>query len=404
MAKLKPAARVERVSTSPSAMASQRARELRAEGHDILALSSGEPDFQPPAHIIEAAHKAMLGGQTKYTTMSGTAELKSAIREKFLIENSLDYAIDEIIVSTGAKQAIFNAIMASVGKGDEVIVPAPYWIAYEQIVQLAGGATKIIHCGAGAGFKLQAQALEQAITRNTRWLMLNSPSNPSGAVYSADDLLALAEVLRTHPHVWILTDDIYEHIVYEGHKAATIAAVAPDLKDRTLTVNGVSKTYAMTGFRIGYAGGPGELVSQMLKMQSQATSGASSVGQAAAVAALTGPQDFVGMCRSAYQDRRNLIVSMLNQTKGISCRSPEGAFYAFPDCSKLMGTTTPEGKRIENDRDLVMHLMDDHGVALVHGAAYGFPDHFRVSFATSMEELEEAGRRIQSAANALRGT
>jgi aspartate aminotransferase len=401
MANLKATSRVGRVSTSPSAMASQRARELRAEGHDILALSSGEPDFQPPAHVIEAAHQAMLDGQTKYTTMSGTPELKSAIREKFLSENGLTYADDEIIVSTGAKQVIFNAIMAGVEKGDDVIVPAPYWIAYQQIVQLANGRTIIVPCTAETGFKLTAQALEQAITPNTRWLMLNSPSNPSGAVYSAGDLKALAEILRRHPQVWILTDDIYEHIVFDGRKAATIAAVAPDLKDRTLTVNGVSKTYAMTGFRIGYAGGPKELISEMLKLQSQTTSGASSIGQAAAVAALTGPQDFVGMCRDAYQGRRDLIVSMLNQTTGLSCLSPEGAFYAFPDCSGLIGTKTPDGKPIENDRDLVMHLMDDHGVALVHGEAYGFSPHFRVSFVTSMEDLEEAGRRIQNAANAL---
>jgi aspartate aminotransferase len=402
MANLKPAARVGRISTSPSALASQRARELCAQGQDILALSSGEPDFQPPAHIVEAAHKAMLDGQTKYTTMSGTAELKEAIREKFLLENGLDYGPDEIIVSTGAKQVIFNAVMASVEKGGEVIVPAPYWIAYEQVIELANGSTKIVPCGADTGFKLTAEALEGAITPNTRWLMLNSPSNPSGAVYSADDLSALAGILRAHPQIWILTDDIYEHIVFDDNKAATIAAVAPDLKDRTLTVNGVSKTYAMTGFRIGYGAGPKELISQMLKMQSQSTSGASSVGQAAAFAALTGPQHFVEMCRSAYQERRDLIVSMLNQTTGITCKSPEGAFYAFPDCSGLMGTTTPEGKRIENDRDLVMHLMDDHGVALVHGEAYGFSPHFRVSFATSMEGLEEAGRRIQNAANALR--
>ncbi len=401
MAKLKPAARVGRISTSPSAIASQRARELRAQGQDILALSSGEPDFQPPAHIINAAHKAMLDGQTKYTTMSGTPELKSAVRDKFLRVNGLDYSNDEIIVSTGAKQVIFNAVMASVEKGDEVIVPAPYWIAYQQIIQLANGITKIIHCGAETGFKLSAQALEDTITPNTRWLMLNSPSNPSGAVYSEADLKALADVLRAHPQIWILTDDIYEHIVFDDRKAATIAAVAPDLKDRTLTVNGVSKTYAMTGFRIGYAGGPKALIAEMLKMQSQSTSGASSVGQAAAVAALTGPQDFVEMCRNAYQERRDLIVSMLNQTTGLTCRSPEGAFYAFPDCSGLIGTTTPGGKNIENDRDLVMHLMDDHGVALVHGAAYGFSPHFRVSFAASMEDLEEAGQRIQNAANAL---
>ena len=402
MADLKAAARMGRISTSPSAMASQRARELRAEGHNVLALSSGEPDFQTPPHIIEAAHKAMLDGQTKYTTISGTAELKEAIAEKFRRENGLDYCVDEIMVSAGAKQVIFNAIMAAVEKGDEVIVPAPYWIAYEQIVQMAHGTARVVQCGAETGFKLSAEALEGAIAANTRWLMLNTPSNPSGAVYSEEELKALAEVLRQHPHVWILTDDIYEHIVFDGHKAATIAAVAPDLKERTLTVNGVSKTYAMTGFRIGYAGGPKELMLQMLKAQSQSTSGPSSVGQAAALAALTGPQDFVETCRAAYQERRDLIVSMLNQTTGVTCRTPEGAFYAFPDCAGLMGKVTPDGKRIENDRDLVMHLMDDHGVALVHGAAYGCSPNFRVSFATSMEELELAGQRIQNAANALR--
>jgi len=401
MTNLKAAQRVERISTSPSAIASQRARELRAEGHDILALSAGEPDFQTPPHVIEAAHKAMLGGQTKYTTISGTPELKAAIQEKFRRENGLDYANDEIMVSTGAKQVIFNAIMAMVEKGDEVIVPAPYWISYEQIVQLANGTTKIVRCGPEAGFKLSAEALKKSITPDTRLLMLNTPSNPSGAVYTAEDLKELADVLRKHPNVWILTDDIYERIVFDGRKAATIAAVAPDLKDRTLIVNGVSKAYAMTGFRIGYAAGPSELLSQMLKVQSQSTSGPSSVGQAAAVAALAGPQDFVENCRKAYQERRDLIVSMLNQTTGLTCQTPEGAFYAFPDCSGLMGTTTPEGKKIENDRDLVMHFMDDHGVALVHGAAYGLSPNFRVSFAASMEVLEEAGRRIQTAANAL---
>lgn len=401
MTKLKAAARVGRIGTSPIAIVSRRSRELRAEGRDILALSYGEPDFQPPAHVIEAAHKAMLDGQTKYTTMSGTAELKTAIQEKFRRENGLHYGKDEIIVSNGAKQIIFNAIMAGVEKGDEVIVPAPYWISYGQIVQLANGSTRIVDCDANSGFKISAEALESAITPNTRWLMLNSPSNPSGAVYSGEELKDLADVLRMHRQVWILTDDIYEHIVFDGRKAATIAAVAPDLKERTLTVNGVSKTYAMTGFRIGYAGGPKELISEMLKVQSQSTSGASSVGQAAAVAALTGSQDFVEMCRNAYQERRDLIVSMLNQTTGLSCRSPEGAFYAFPDCSGLMGTTTPQGNRIENDHDLVIHLLEDHGIALIHGAAYGLSPHFRVSFASSMDDLEEAGRRIQMAANAL---
>lgn len=401
MARFKSSARIERVDTSPSAVASQRARELRAQGHDIIALSSGEPDFQTPAHVVEAAYQAMLDGQTKYTTMSGTADLKDAIAGKFSRENGLEYGHDEIIVSTGAKQVIYNAIVASVEKGDEVIVPAPFWISYEQMVQMAGGTVKTVHCGPETGFKLSGEHLEAAIAPNTRWLMLNSPSNPSGAVYTADELGELAEVLRRHEQVWVLTDDIYEHIVFDGRKAATVAAVAPDLKERTLTVNGVSKSYAMTGFRIGYAGGPKELIARMLRAQSQATGGPSSVGQAAAAAALTGPQDFVAECRQAYQERRDLIVAMLNQTTGLKCTTPEGAFYAFPDCSALMGTTTPEGKRIENDRDLVMHLMNDHGVALVHGEAYGYSPHFRVSFAASNADLEEAGRRIQKAANEL---
>lgn len=401
MSSLKASTRVGRIVTSPSAIASQRARELRAEGHNIIALSSGEPDFQPPSHVIEGAYKAMLDGQTKYTTMSGTPALKDAIQEKFKRENGLDYTHDEIIVSTGAKQVIFNAIMVGVEKGDEVIVPAPYWIAYQQIVQMANGTVKLVPCGMDMGFKLTAQALDEAITSGTRWLMLNTPSNPSGAVYSEAELAALADVLRRHEQVWVLTDDIYEHIVFDRRKAATLAAVAPDLKDRTLTVNGISKTYAMTGFRIGYAGGPKDLIAAMLRAQSQSTSGASSVGQAAAVAALTGPQDFVETCRQAYQDRRDLIVSMLNQATGLSCTKPEGAFYAFPNCERLMGTITPEGKHIDNDKDLVMHLMDDYGVALVHGAAYGASPHFRVSFAASMEDLEEAGRRIQICANAL---
>ncbi|MDA7948220.1 MAG: pyridoxal phosphate-dependent aminotransferase [Hyphomicrobiaceae bacterium] len=393
--------RVGRISTSPSAVASQRARELRAEGHDMLALSAGEPDFQTPPHVIEAAHRAMLDGQTKYTSISGTPELKTAIQEKFRRENGLAYETDEIIVSTGAKQVIYNAVMATVEKGDEVIIPAPYWISYEQIVQLVNGTAKVVPCSGDVGFKLSAEALEGAITPQTRLLMINTPSNPSGAVYTEGNLKELAEVLRKHPQIWILTDDIYEHIVFDGRKAATMAVVAPDLKDRTITVNGVSKAYSMTGFRIGFAGAPKALTSQMVKVQSQSTSGTSSVGQAAALAALTGPQDFIETCRRAYQDRRDLIVSMLNQTTGITCRTPEGAFYAFPDCAGLMGTTTPAGKRIETDQDLVMHLMDDHGVALVHGAAYGMSPNFRVSFAASMEELEEAGRRIQTAANAL---
>lgn len=401
MSQVTPAARVTRVSTSPSAMASQRARELKAEGHDVIALSSGEPDFQPPPHVIEAAHAAMLAGQTKYTTMTGTAELKAAISEKFRRENGLDYGPSEIMASTGAKQVIFNALMATVDKGTEVIIPTPYWIAYEQVVQLAGGTPVIINCTAEANFKLTPEQLARHITPATRWLVLNSPSNPSGAVYTRDELRALADVLTWHPQVWILTDDIYEHIIFDGHHAETIAAVAPELKERTVTINGVSKTYAMTGFRIGYCGAPAPMIAEMLKMQSQATSGPSSVGQAAAVAALTGSQDVIAERAKAFQERRDLVISMLNQATGITCRSPEGAFYVFPNIAGLIGKKTADGQTITNDRDFVMHLMDRHGVATVHGAAYGLSPHFRISIAASMEDLRRGCERVQQAAAEL---
>jgi aspartate aminotransferase len=395
------AARVTRVSASPSALASQRARELKAQGEDVIALSSGEPNFQPPSHVIEAAHAAMIAGQTKYTTMSGTAELKAAIAEKFRRENGIEYSPNEIMVSAGAKQVIFNALMATVENGREVIIPAPFWIAYEQIVQLAGGAPRIVTCDAQSAFKLTAEQLAQNITPATQWLVLNSPSNPSGAVYTEAELRALADVLLEHPNIWILTDDIYEHIIFDDRKAATIAAVEPRLKGRTVTVNGVSKTYAMTGFRIGYCGGPVALMADMLKMQSQSTSGPSSVGQAAALAALTGPQDFLAARAQEFQDRRDVVVSMLNQASGLSCRSPEGAFYVYPDCSELIGKKTPDGQIIETDRDFVMHLMDQHGVATVHGEAYGHSPHFRLSIAASMEDLQRGCERIQKAAAEL---
>jgi aspartate aminotransferase len=398
---LKPAERVTRVIASPSALASQRARELKAQGHDVIALSSGEPDFQTPDHVVEAAYAAMRAGQTKYTTMAGTAELKEAIIEKFARENGLDFKAEEIMVSAGAKQIIFNAIMATVGAGDEAIFPAPFWISYEQVVRLAGGTPKIVQCSAETGFKLTPDALAAAITPRTRWLFLNSPSNPSGAVYSEDHLRALADVLLRHPNVWVLTDDIYEHIIFDGRKQATIAAVEPRLKSRTLTVNGVSKSYAMTGFRIGFGGGPAELMAQMLKMQSQSTSGASSIGQAAAVAALRGPQDFIPERSQAFQDRRDLVVAMLNQATGLQCETPEGAFYLYPNCAGVIGKTTPQGKTIETDLDFVMHLMDDHGVATVQGAAYGMSPYFRVSIAVSMEDLERGCQRIQRAAAEL---
>jgi aspartate aminotransferase len=398
---IKSAARVTRVSASPSALASQRARELKAQGEDVIALSSGEPNFQPPSHVIEAAHAAMIAGQTKYTTMSGTAELKAAIAEKFRRENGIEYSPNEIMVSAGAKQVIFNALMATVEYGREVIIPAPFWIAYEQIVQLAGGAPRIVTCDAQSAFKLTAEQLAQNITPATQWLVLNSPSNPSGAVYTEAELRALADVLLEHPNIWILTDDIYEHIIFDDRKAATIAAVEPRLKGRTVTVNGVSKTYAMTGFRIGYCGGPAALMADMLKMQSQSTSGPSSVGQAAALAALTGPQDFLAARAQEFQDRRDVVVSMLNQASGLSCRSPEGAFYVYPDCSELIGKKTPDGQIIETDRDFVMHLMDQHGVATVHGEAYGHSPHFRLSIAASMEDLQRGCERIQKAAAEL---
>lgn len=401
MADFVAAQRVTRVSPSPSAMASQRARELRAQGEDVIALSSGEPDFQPPPHVIEAAHEAMRAGQTKYTTMSGTADLKAAVIEKFSRENGLDYTADEIMVSAGAKQVIFNAIMATVEAGSEVIIPAPFWIAYEQITVFAGGTPVVVQCGPESGFRIDAEKLARHITPATRWVMLNSPSNPSGAVYTRDELAELAEVLLANPHVWVLTDDIYEHIVFDGREVATIAAVEPRLKDRVLTVNGVSKTYAMTGFRIGYGAGPKALMQEMLKVQSQSTSGASSVGQAAAVAALTGPQDFVAERSAAFQARRDLVVSMLNQTNGITCRSPEGAFYVYPSCAGLMGKRTPDGSLIETDRDFVMHLMDAHGVATVHGEAYGLSPHFRISIAASLEDIRRGCERIQRAGNEL---
>ncbi|MGI9426159.1 MAG: pyridoxal phosphate-dependent aminotransferase [Hyphomicrobiaceae bacterium] len=401
MSELKPAARVTRISASPSALASQRARELKAAGEDVIALSSGEPDFQSPPHVIEAAYQAMLGGQTKYTTMSGTAELKAAVIEKFRRENNLDYKPSEVMVSTGAKQVIFNALMATVESGSEVILPTPFWIAYEQVVELANGVPKLVPCGAESNFKIDAETLARSITPATKWFVMNSPSNPSGAVYTHDDLRALADVLLKHPHVWIMTDDIYEHIVFDGKSCATIAAVEPGLKDRTIVINGVSKTYAMTGFRIGFCGGPAALLAEMLKMQSQATSGPSSVGQAAAVAALTGPQDLVAERAAAFQERRDLVVSMLNQAKGIQCRSPEGAFYVYPSCRDLIGKVTPSGKTIENDRDFVMYLMDDYGVTTVHGAAYGLSPHFRISFAVALNDLERACQRIQKATAAL---
>ncbi|MDR6600299.1 aspartate aminotransferase [Achromobacter deleyi] len=391
------AARLQRIKPSPSSMAGQHARMLRAQGRDIVGLTSGEPDFDTPAHIREAAYRAMNDGQTRYTDVGGTAALREAIRAKFARENGLDYGLDEIIVSTGAKQIIFNAIMATVDTGDEVIVPAPYWVSYPDITLLANGTPVIVDTRAENGFRLQAEELERAITRKTRWLILNGPNNPSGANFTEADLQALADVLRKHPHVWILTDDIYEHLLYDGRRFYTLAQVAPDLKDRTLTLNGVSKAYAMTGWRIGYAGAPAALIKAMTKLQSQSTSNPSSVSQAAALAALTGPQDFVTQSRERFQARRDRIVQALNAIDGIDCASPEGAFYVFPKCADLYGLTLPDGGKLQNSEQWVLHLLNAQNLAVLQGSAYGVDTHFRISFAASDAVLEEGCRRIAQA-------
>jgi len=391
------AARLQRIKPSPSSMAGQHARMLRAQGRDIVSLTSGEPDFDTPAHIRDAAYRAMNEGQTRYTDVGGTAALREAIRAKFARDNGLDYGLDEIIVSTGAKQIIFNAIMATVDTGDEVIVPAPYWVSYPDITLLANGTPVIVNTRAENGFRLRAEELERAITPRTRWLILNGPNNPSGANFTQADLQALADVLRKHPHVWILTDDIYEHLLYDGRAFYTLAQVAPDLKDRTLTLNGVSKAYAMTGWRIGYAGAPVALIKAMTKLQSQSTSNPSSVSQAAALAALTGPQDFVAQSRERFQARRDQIVQALNAIDGIQCASPEGAFYVFPQCSGLFGATLPDGSTLQNSEQWVLHLLNAQNLAVLQGSAYGVDTHFRISFAASDAVLEEGCRRIAQA-------
>uniref|UniRef100_UPI000D3C7226 pyridoxal phosphate-dependent aminotransferase n=1 Tax=unclassified Variovorax TaxID=663243 RepID=UPI000D3C7226 len=397
------APRLNRIQPSPSSMAGQRARELRAQGRDILGLTAGEPDFETPVHIREAALRAMAAGQTRYTDVGGTPALKEAVAAKFRNENGLAYTANEVIVGTGAKQVIFNALMCTVAAGDEVIVPAPYWVSYPDIAMLAGGVPVFVDCPAAAGFKLQPADLERAITAKTRWLMLNSPNNPSGATYSRGELQALAEVLRRHPHVWVLTDDIYEHLIYGDVAFATMAEAAPDLKERTLTVNGVSKAYAMTGWRIGYGAGPQALIKAMVKLQSQSTSGANSIAQAAAVAALTGPQDTIARNRRDYQHRRDTVVAALNAIDGIRCGVPDGAFYAFASCSALFGLRTRKGALIASSDDWVMHLLDAQDLAALQGSAYGVPTHFRISFAASTDQLLEGCRRIARARDELSG-
>jgi aspartate aminotransferase len=382
-------------------MATMRVRELQQAGRKIIGLTVGEPDFDTPPNIIEATISALRNGQTRYTNVDGTPELKDAVALKFKRENGLAYARDQITCANGSKQVIFNALMATVTAGDEVILPAPYYVSYPDMVQLAGGTPVAVDCPESAGFKLQAADLERAITPRTKWLMLNSPCNPTGAVYTEADLKPLTAVLKRHPHVWILTDEVYEHIVYDGLRSATPAQVEPALYDRTLTVNGVSKAYAMTGFRIGYAGGPKELIKTILKMQSQSTTNPSSISQAAAIEALTGAQDFLAERAQDFRTRRDLVVDMLNAAAGITCRKPEGAFYVFANIAGVIGKRTPQGKVIASDLDFVMYLLDSAEVGVLQGAAYGMSPYVRISYSTSTEKLQEAGARIQRACAAL---
>ncbi len=395
------APRMNRIKPSPSSMATMRVRELQLAGRKIIGLTVGEPDFETPANIIDASIRALKTGQTRYTNVDGTPELKDAVALKFKRENGLAYARNEITCANGSKQVIFNALMATVTAGDEVIVPAPYYVSYPDMVQLAGGTPVAVDCAETNGFKLQAADLERAITPRTKWLMLNSPCNPTGAVYTAADLKPLTAVLMRHPHVWILTDEVYEHIVYGTQRSATPAQVEPALRDRTLTVNGVSKAYAMTGFRIGYAGGPQQLINTILKMQSQSTTNPSSISQAAAIEALTGPQNFLVERAQNFRERRDLVVTMLNAANGITCRSPEGAFYVFANVAGVIDKRTPEGTVISNDLDFVMYLLESADVGVLQGAAYGMSPYIRVSYSTSAEKLKEACSRIQRACGAL---
>jgi len=388
-------AALDRVKPSATIAVTDKARQLKAAGRNVIGLGAGEPDFDTPANIKLAAIKAIEAGKTKYTAVDGIPELKEAIVAKFKRENGLTYVPNQITVSTGGKQVLYNALMATINPGDEVIIPAPYWVSYPEMVALAGGDPVPVICTAEHGFKLQAADLEKAITPKTKWLILNSPSNPTGAAYTEAEMKSLTDVLVKHLHVWVMTDDMYEHLVYDNFKFVTPAQVEPKLMDRTLTVNGVSKAYSMTGWRIGYAGGPTHLIKAMATIQSQSTSNPSSISQWAALEALSGPQDFLATNAELFKERRDLVVSMLNQAKGIQCPRPEGAFYVYPSCAGTMGKTTPSGKKLENDEDFVTELLESEGVAVVHGSAFGLGPAFRISYATKNSDLEEACNRIQ---------
>lgn len=395
------ASRLSAIKPSPTIAVSNMAAEMKAAGKDVIGLGAGEPDFDTPDHVKAAARTAMDEGKTKYTAVDGIPQLKAAIVDKFARENNITCSADMVTVGTGGKQVLYNALMATLDKSDEVIIPAPYWVSYPDMVLLAEGTPVPVECPQSDGFKLTPAALEAAITARTKWLILNSPSNPTGAAYSADDLRSLADVLRKHPHVHIMVDDMYEHLVYDGFMFATMAEVAPDLQDRTLTINGVSKAYCMTGWRIGYATGPKALIKAMAKIQSQSTSNPNSIAQWAAVEALNGPLDFMADNLVHFAARRTLVSDALNAIDGMDCFVPEGAFYVYPNISGLIGRTTPDGKRLESDGDFVSYLLESQGVATVQGAAFGLSPHFRISYATGTAVLEDAMGRIAKACAAL---
>ena len=391
-----------RVKPSATIAVTNKAAELKRAGRDVIGLGAGEPDFDTPENIKEAAIEAIRSGKTKYTAVDGIPELKEAIVDKFRRENELTYKTSQVSVGTGGKQILYNALVATLNPGDEVIVPAPYWVSYPDMVLLGGGEPVAVETTSATNYKMTAAALEAAITPRTKWLILNSPSNPSGAAYSRTELAEIGAVLARHPHVWVMTDDMYEHLVYDDFAFTTIAQVCPELMDRTLTVNGVSKAYAMTGWRIGYAGGPEQLIKAMAKIQSQSTSNPCTISQWAAVEALTGPQGFIAENNIVFKERRDLVVSMLNQASGISCPTPEGAFYVFPSCAGTIGRTAPSGKTLATDEDFVTELLEQEGVAVVQGSAFGTGPNFRISYATSTQALETACERIQRFCGSLK--
>ncbi|MCK8784439.1 pyridoxal phosphate-dependent aminotransferase [Roseomonas sp. NAR14] len=396
------AQRLQNVEVAASAAMTAKAREMAKGGIRVISLSSGEPDFRTPAHAIEAAHRAALAGDTKYPPYAGTPALRDAIRRKFRRDNNLDFAENEILVANGGKQIIMDALLATVDPGDEVVIPAPFWVSYAQMAKLVGGVPVLVNCPQNNGFKLRPEDLEAAITPRTRWVILNFPNNPTGAACTRAELHAIAQVLRRHPDLWVMSDDMYEHMLYDGFEFCTIAEVEPALRDRVLTLNGASKTFAMTGWRVGYGAGPAPLIKAMANVQGQLTAGVSTVGQAALAAALDGPQDLIRERQAVYRERRDLVVDWLNQAEGISCHKPEGAFYVYPNIAGCLGKTSPGGRRIDGDTDFVTALLEEKHVAAVQGAAYGMSPYMRISYATDTESLREGCARIQEFCRSLR--